>query len=154
MKTAWMGMLFLVLSAAGQTPDSNDLNLLQGRWTASSIEVQGRRLIQSEVEKLQFLFEAKGSQVTFGPADMRREATLRLDGSRTPRTIDFRLKAEADKPQVTLLGIYKIEGDTLTLCVPANPDIPARPTEFRSDPAAGTTLVVLQRVKPDAPPQR
>jgi hypothetical protein len=45
-----------------------------------------------------------------------------------------------------MLGIYKFEGDKLTLFI-ANPG-QERPTEFKGKPGARTVMLVMERAKP------
>jgi uncharacterized protein (TIGR03067 family) len=69
---------------------------------------------------------------------------LRLDPGAGPPAVDF-----ARRPYGlagTSPGIYRLEGDTLTLCW-AGGRKPERPAEFASRPGTETTLLVLRRVQ-------
>ena len=44
-------------------------------------------------------------------------------------------------------SIYKLEGDTLTLCTPILPEVSPRPTEFKGGEPSKAWLLVLKRVK-------
>lgn len=142
-----LGMMLSLGWSCLQGPETTlrDLNQLQGRWAATSLHVRGRSLPANELENLKFALEIKGTQVTFGPAAATRQGHVRVDSSRMPRAMDITVKEEAGKTKV-LLAIYKLEGDTLTLCLPTAPESPARPTEFESSAESNTTLVVLRRV--------
>lgn len=147
----WFITLLGILLSLGMTvyqgpgDTSRDLDQLQGRWVATSLQVRGRSMTASELENLKFALEIKGTQVSFGPAAATRRGQVRVDASRMPRAMDISVKNEAGKATV-LLAIYKLEGDTLTLCLPTSPEVVARPTEFESSAESNTTLVVLRRV--------
>ena len=72
------------------------------------------------------------------------ELTFTLDESKTPKTMDeWLVKPEKrDKPY---LGIYSLEGDTMTWCF-SNPG-EKRPTEFTGKAGSGWTLTVFKRAK-------
>src|SRR5262249_62181455 len=66
-----------------------------------------------------------------------------LDPTKQPKAIDFFYLGEDAKP---MLGIYRLEGDTLTLCWNNEPTQSAdRPTEF-STKGKKWTLAVWRRV--------
>jgi uncharacterized protein (TIGR03067 family) len=71
--------------------------------------------------------------------------TCRLHPGQRPKAIDLTLAAGPDKGK-TFLGIYKLEGDTYTICRPVDPG-KERPTAFATRPGSGLMLVVWKRPK-------
>jgi uncharacterized protein (TIGR03067 family) len=71
-------------------------------------------------------------------------STTKIDPARKPMTIDVTY-TEGDSKGRTALGIYKIEGEILTICRTA-PDKP-RPTEVASQPGSGHPLMTYKRQK-------
>jgi uncharacterized protein (TIGR03067 family) len=65
-----------------------------------------------------------------------------IDAKKEPAAIDIDPNRKGDKRE---LGILKIEGDTLTLCVILEGDGP-RPTEFKAAADSKVTLLHLKRV--------
>jgi uncharacterized protein (TIGR03067 family) len=105
--------------------------------------IHGRELDKDELVGQQFTLEVKGDSFAFSDHKKRtRQATAKLDASKKPREID--LVAGKGK---AFLGIYKLEGDTLTLCIG---DQKQRPSELPSDFKAkeGQVLIRYSRDKP------
>jgi RNA polymerase sigma factor (sigma-70 family) len=119
---------------------------LAGTWKATSFEQDGRALPEEKVKEI---------EATFGGDGYRFSAGLRVAGALTgtftadpdarPRSFDLVPKAGVYKGQ-TFKGIYKVDGDTLTLCLvwPTK----ERPKEFVSPPNSTAILAVFKRQKP------
>jgi uncharacterized protein (TIGR03067 family) len=73
-----------------------------------------------------------------------REFSYKLDPTKSPKHIDL---IHNEKKLETGLGVYKLEGDKLTLCLPAFAKNKGRPTELVSKVKSGTLLMVFERVK-------
>lgn len=111
---------------------SGDYKQIQGSWVVTSNEIRKKSLPQMSG----VVFHFSGNQHWIG-GDKGRE-WFALNGSSLPKAIDF-----YDKKSPTIRGIYKIEGDRLTLCTAA-PGQP-RPTEFSTSPFTGTILTTTRR---------
>ena len=72
--------------------------------------------------------------------------SYKIDPAKNPKWLDARAEVSKEVPfPYGMVGIYKIEKDSLTLCYcPPKQDV-VRPTEFKSS-AHGNALVVLKRV--------
>jgi len=69
------------------------------------------------------------------------ESYLSLDPAKDPPQIDVWLPDQDG--EVRCRGIYRLEGDTLTVCYTLGPD---RPTKYESLPKSGLYLLTLKRV--------
>ena len=124
----------LVLGGPAFAADAKDLD---GKWVIVSVERAGKadEAFKGAVR------EIKDGKYTLTPKEGKPlEGTFTVDGAK--KTIDIK-PTEGNYKGKTLLGIYKLEGDMLTVCF-AEPD-QERPTEFASK--AGVVLVVHQRHK-------
>jgi uncharacterized protein (TIGR03067 family) len=70
------------------------------------------------------------------------EGAYKSDAKKNPAEIDL-TPPDAAKGE-TILGIYKIDGDTLTLCLTMGGE---RPKEFAAPPGSKRMLVTCKRVK-------
>ena len=114
---------------------------LIGTWICVSAMIDGRPLPEETVQQLRLTLTAKrykserGDQVLF-------DSTYTVDPSKDPPQIDM-IGTEGDLKGKPALGIYKLDGDSLTLCyvMPGK----ERPTKFESPPQSGVFMVVYKR---------
>jgi uncharacterized protein (TIGR03067 family) len=119
-----------------------ELKKFQGTWTFESVEAAGKKLPADQFTGMLVTFE--GDKYTVKAGGMVVEAaTLKLDPSRTPKTLDSKVTEGPNKRKV-YLGIYEISGDTLKVCY--DEEGKKRPTQFKGDSGA-QTLVVHKRVR-------
>jgi uncharacterized protein (TIGR03067 family) len=120
---------------------------LVGEWVIESSVYNGRPRRQPAGEPTHYQFAADGTWTT--TRGERKTGGIRA----------YRVDRDADPPAITLkyepaeqdgreaLGIYKVEGDRLTLCY-SRAGHTARPTALESTEGSGLNLVILKRVKP------
>jgi uncharacterized protein (TIGR03067 family) len=143
----------LAVVAPGSGDDKKDeaakeeVKKLQGTW-------QVKKWIDSSEEPAEadeikdFTFEFKGDTVTLRKRKGDgKEMKYTLDPSKKPKWFDLpQGGADGDVAE----GIYKLDGDELTICVISGMrnDTPSpRPTEFKASKPNKYTLFVLKRVK-------
>ena len=129
----------------GPKRESTDLDRLQGAWTSLSAVRNGEesKTLTLVIERDEVLYPDPSSVVN-RPVLADRIAALR---STTPRQIDIEVLSNPGEGKASLLGIYKLEGDKLTICLGQE-----RPTKFESAKGSGNSLFVLRRQKPATPP--
>ena len=69
--------------------------------------------------------------------------TITLDPSKDPKHIDMAFPDGPNAPKIGK-GIYKIDGDTFTMCRAFNPG-QSRPRDFATQPDTNTFLVVWKK---------
>jgi uncharacterized protein (TIGR03067 family) len=112
-----------------------DQDKLQGTWTLVSEESGGKRTGKDKLKKVEWVFEGDkyrvGGKVPWG--------RFKLDPGQNPKTIDL-----TDPKGREGFGIYKLEGDTLTVSHAKD----ERPAEFTTKEGGKNVVVVFKRVKP------
>ncbi len=145
-------LLAVTLGPLAAAPDPSkdgkgDLKKLAGDWTFTSYEAGGRALSQGLREGARW--SVKGDKYTFDPGPLSswlgQKGTIKLDPAKKPAAIDLAITFGPDKGKEQL-GIYRIEGDTVTICL-ARPGAKERPTEFTSTKDNGHILTTIKRGK-------
>jgi RNA polymerase sigma-70 factor (ECF subfamily) len=136
-------LLALGLLVAGDEPKSEDAKkeaeALRGTWTFSKMERDGGDLTD-QFGGVEVRFEAE----KFSSPGI--EATFTLDPTKTPKAIDISYK-EGPAAGQTIKAIYKLEGETLTICRALSQG-DERPKEFAAPAGSGRFLFQFKRNKP------
>ena len=121
-----------------------DLDKLRGSWQCVLWVFDGQRRVESEQG---FESSYDGNRLTLtNEGHEYRHALVTLDPARTPKAMNT---WDQDGPFAdrTNRGIYRIEGNTLTICVALDPEA-GRPTEFTSEAGSRRLLVIYRRREP------
>jgi RNA polymerase sigma factor (sigma-70 family) len=122
---------------------ASDLDRLQGVWVLAGTDYKPRAAAEELSETtLEFLKD----RVLLVDGTYGR---VRLDEGKSPKRIVLELQHKGAKP---LTGIYKLEGDKLTIAAYTRSG-KLMPTDFEADAEAGISVAVYERVKGDRPPK-
>jgi RNA polymerase sigma factor (sigma-70 family) len=121
-----------------------DRELLQGTWTINTLEIDGQTIPGGSSIRL--------SENTFVTRSMgaEYEGTFKLNETASPKTIDMTFTKGPEKGN-TALGIYKLDGDTWTICLTVTAK--ERPTKFATKKGSGLALEELTRGEPVQKPE-
>jgi len=143
---------WLVFSAQllGDDPkeDENkkELKRLEGTWKLQWFIDKDGKKARPEENKMMVIFTFKGDALRVEMENDGRKIEdhprIRVDASKTPRTLDFIATVGDAKGKTTMYAIYVLEGDTLKIFS----SLEKRPTKFSSDPKKGD-LGFFKRVK-------
>jgi uncharacterized protein (TIGR03067 family) len=139
--TAAMSVSWITALAGGPEPiaTDSDLGRLQGRWTGRA----GAR------KQIQVVLTVRGRRVDAAitaPQGIRLDAQgeVKVDETTSPRKVDWVNFSGADQQEFPpIAGIYKLDGDTLTVCNGGMNG--SRPKEFKSGDGVLAEVVVFQR---------
>jgi uncharacterized protein (TIGR03067 family) len=135
----------LLLAADNPKDDASkaDLDKMQGNWKVSSLTVNGE---PAPAEKIQDVrLTVKGNKFAVKLADQTVELAAKLDATKKVKEIDLTYDTGDNKGK-THKAIYKLEGDTMTMCRPQEAGN-ERPTEFASKAGSMHILTVWKRDK-------
>src|SRR5262249_9637840 len=119
-----------------------DLEALQGDWSITSAERDGKKAPDEAVKSVKLTFAKDTITVTEGTK--KTEMTFKLDPSKSPKTIDLTYGTGGRMGEIDQ-GIYTLDGDTLKLCIKRGG---GRPTEFAAAPDSNSHLLILKKSKP------
>jgi uncharacterized protein (TIGR03067 family) len=146
MQATLVAGLALALGApALKDPPAREAPSLVGEWEVESMTVAGRpRAIGAE--PIRYAFTADGKWYSYR-GDRRDAAPARAyftNPKAKPAAVDLNSNPGEQEASV-MPGIYKVEGDTLTLCIRGRST--GRPTAFESSADVPTTLYVFRRLR-------
>jgi uncharacterized protein (TIGR03067 family) len=111
---------------------------LDGTYAIVGTEMGGRLDKESEKERI---YTFSGNKM-IRPKEKKEEGiTIKCDPSKTPHEIDLSRK-EASGKLDTFYGIYKLEDDTLTLCMVKSDNPADRPREFKTKDSTATIWIM------------
>jgi uncharacterized protein (TIGR03067 family) len=138
-------LLFAALAVgAPALKDRDTASQLYGTWVMEETADEARlREVEKRDGPYRYCFNRDGTwQVFQGAKEIAERRNFLFNAKADPPTIDFNTPP-TPKNSSLVLGIYKIEGDSLTICC-SYPDRP-RPAEFAK--AGGIYVHRLRRVK-------
>ena len=135
-----LAVVFLIAAAEPAQDAKQELDKLQGEWTLVSVEVRGKKRPDTVNAVSKLTISGNQWVVTYRDFPSQARSTIEIDPSKDPKTIDLISRHE----NATAPGIYKLEGDTLTVCYGTVGG--ERPKEFKTTQETGV-LVVLKRAK-------
>jgi uncharacterized protein (TIGR03067 family) len=103
------------------------LKELEGTYKVTSLEKGGMPLPKDKAESLKIAI--KGDEFVIGIDGDEKKAKIKVDGSKTPSTIDI-TPAEGPEKGKTFLGIVKADKGEVTIAFSEKGD---RPKEFKSE---------------------
>lgn len=121
------GSLVFVVAAGALAADESDLKALEGTYTVTLMEHEGKAAEKELLQKTKFAIKGDTLTITFGGDE--KKAKIKLDAAKTPHHIDIS-PSEGPEKGKTFPGIYKMDKGELTL---AFTEKSVRPKEFKAD---------------------
>jgi uncharacterized protein (TIGR03067 family) len=137
-----LGLAVVVAAPLGKEPPKKDPPGLVGKWSLESGTFAGMPLPKTDAMTITFMADGKYETRSPGAAAVI-SGTYTHDPKKDPPELDVIEPAgpAAGKPSPS---IYKVDGDTLTICTSIQGD---RPRTFDSPAGSMRALLVLKRVK-------
>jgi uncharacterized protein (TIGR03067 family) len=133
-----------VVVAFGVTVAEDKKDPTAGKWVIESVTIDGKA---NDARKGAVRVHTDGSYTLTPAKDSKAQptsGTYKLDATKTPMTIDTSVKGGMYDGK-TLLGIVKVDGDTMTIAF-TEPG-KERPKAFESKEGSGVVLVVHKKAK-------
>jgi uncharacterized protein (TIGR03067 family) len=118
-----------------------DMVRLEGEWSMVSGQINGKAMPDAFLKGSRRVAKDGVSTVTIGGMPFMK-AKFTIDPSRKPKTMDYVMLEGLTKGKKQL-GIYKLEGDTVTFCFATSGK--DRPSDFTAKEASGHTLSVWKK---------
>jgi uncharacterized protein (TIGR03067 family) len=146
MRFVLVPVLFAVavpLASADEKADA-DLKAMVGKWKVEKAVLGGQDLTE-HLKDMKFEITAGGKYtVEIGPEN--DAGTFTVDPAKSPKQLDVKPTGGPNKGK-TVKGIYKIDGDTMTICYDHMADAAKHPEKFESKDGTTLLLMVYKRQK-------
>lgn len=135
----------LLSAGAGADDAAKELEKLQGTWTVTIVELDGKPATDEQKKRVSQLV-VKGDKYTILVDGKKIDGgTLKVDPAKKPKVMDA-TPEEGPLKGKALAGVYELEGDDMKVCF-AQPD-KDRPTELKTKAGTLQILFSYKRVKP------
>jgi uncharacterized protein (TIGR03067 family) len=133
--------LALVVTAPGpKDPPKKEPRSIVGEWACTECVAGGQAATKDELSEIKLEFGSDGTfRFEFGP--QRATGTYTSDRTKDPAELDY----VNDRISKGNQAIFKIEKDTLTICLAEGGR--ARPNAFVSPPGSRLVLMTMKRVE-------
>lgn len=133
--------LLVVGSAPADEKQSGGKDSFEGTWKLTSVEINAQSVSMEKLQEARLTVQGPKYSLILG--DTRLEMTHALFSDKQPKAMDLTVAEGPEKDQI-FRAIYKLDGDTLTVCRNIQPGVD-RPAEFGTRPDSGLMLVVWKR---------
>lgn len=144
MNSLMLGVAILVGAPGLKDPPKKDPGIV-GEWSLESSSIGGKAAANAPIT-MSYQFTADGKWIIKRPDGTvpisPRE--FKLDPKADPSTIDVEISSKGGLVGRTMLGIWKVDGDTLTIYFSTGDE---RPKNFTPADGARTMVMVLKRAK-------
>ena len=126
--------VFVLNSARGEEVVKTDSDKMQGVWLVKRVSIGGEKM---DSDGLNGVIKGNSLTIQAEGANGSEKLAFELDSAAKLRAMDF----VAGKGKIVSFAIYKLEGDTLTICMAEK----KRPEKFASEKGSGVRLIVFER---------
>jgi uncharacterized protein (TIGR03067 family) len=123
--------------------DDKDAKALQGVWAYESMEWNGKKIPADQIKESTLTIDGNKFTVKRGK-EVAQAGTIKFDSIKSQKTFDVTVTEGEGKGSI-MLGIYKIDGDTITVCLSYTGTV--RPTEYKTAEQSDSVVVTAKRVK-------
>jgi uncharacterized protein (TIGR03067 family) len=135
----------LLLGADTKDDARKDVEKLQGKWVVKSIERGGKAVDVDKDEHVPRSITFKGDKVTLAEKNGEHGGTAKVGREGKLGTLDLSPE-DPGKQDHTVRTLYRLEGDTLTVCVNEG-KLSERPKEIGAKEGSHCTVIVFTREK-------
>jgi uncharacterized protein (TIGR03067 family) len=142
-------MVVVLAASVGFAQDKKDDKKpakLDGKYLLVGIEINGEKLPAEFFDKTPEADRTvviKDDKLLVTRGKKEQSITLKLDPSKKPAHITT--TETKDGKTETMIGIYKLEGDTLTICGVDNGKDEDRPREFKTEKGSKVMMLTLKK---------
>jgi uncharacterized protein (TIGR03067 family) len=144
--TIAIGVGFVGVALVLAQDTAGDAKRLQGVWEPVAVTAEGKKIAEADVAKsgMRLTMDGDRYKVTV-QGKLVEGGTFKLDPGKSPRTLDLTI-TEGDDKGKTQLGIYKLDGEALTIALPPT-GTTARPAAFESTAKNQVELTTFRRAR-------